>query len=163
MAVTASTDVFGLKRTGESLRGKQNYLSREYRAMQKSLSEASQPGERQPRVRREEALRIFLPPPPIFTPRVSSTKTRNLLHAMQQLAYTERCCMTGAPGGADQSLPGEIEIQPWATVRRANDLIGYTIQMPHTLRSDPSRYVAYRWKFIRRVAAASRASQNAAI
>lgn len=147
---------FGLKRTGESLRGKRNYLLREYRAMQKRLSEASQSGKRQPRVRREEALRIFLASPPIFTPRASSATAHHLLHAMQQLADPERRCMTGGPEGADQSLLGEMERQPWATVRRANDSIGYTIQMPHTLRSDPSRYVAYHWKFIRRVSAALR-------
>ncbi|KAJ5531464.1 hypothetical protein N7527_004857 [Penicillium freii] len=106
--------------------------------MQKRLSEASQSGKRQPRVRREEALRIFLPSPPIFTPRASSTTAYHLLHAMQQLADPERRCMTGGPEGADQSL------------------LGYTIQMPYTLRSDPSRYVAYHWKFIRRVSAALR-------
>jgi hypothetical protein len=60
---------------------------------------------------------------------------------MQQLADPERRCMTGGLEGADQSLLGEMERQPWATARRANDSIGYTIQMPHTLRSDPSRYV----------------------
>ncbi|KAJ5531387.1 hypothetical protein N7527_004780 [Penicillium freii] len=103
---------FGLKRTGESLRGKRNYLLREYHAMQKTLSEASQSGEHQPQVRREEALRIFLPSPPISTPRASRAKTHHLLHAMQQLAASERHCMTGIPEGTDQMLPGEMERQP---------------------------------------------------
>ncbi|KAJ5500685.1 hypothetical protein N7453_009736 [Penicillium expansum] len=154
---------FGLKRTGESLRGKQNYLSREHLAMHTRLSEASQSGEAQPRVRHEEASRILPPSPPSFTPRASSAKTRHLLHVMQHLVVLERRFMTRAPKGTDQILPGEMERQPWATVRLANDLIGYTIQMPHTLRSDPSRYVGYRRKFIRRVAAALRASQNVEI
>ncbi|CAG8040834.1 unnamed protein product [Penicillium nalgiovense] len=111
--------------------------------------------ERQPRVRHEEAPRIFLASHPIFTPRASSAKTRHLLHAMQQLEVSECRSMTGALESTDQSLPGEMKRRHWVTARRVNDSIGYTIQMPHTLRSDPSGYVAYRRKFIRRAAADS--------
>ncbi|KAJ5365293.1 hypothetical protein N7517_008179 [Penicillium concentricum] len=102
---------FGLKRTGESLRGKRNYLLREYRAIQKRLSKASQSGKRQPRVRREEAPRSFLPSPPIFTPRASSAKTRHLLHAIQQRTVPERRFITRALEGTNQILPSEIERQ----------------------------------------------------
>ncbi|CAG8325126.1 unnamed protein product [Penicillium salamii] len=133
---------FGVKRTGEALRCKQNYLLRKYRSMQESLSETPSSGEAPLRVRRKEARRSCLPSLPIFTPKGSRTKTRHLVHALEQLAVSECRRLTNDSDRANEKLPG--------------------IRLAHTLRSEPSRHVSYCWEFVHRMAAAARASRNVA-
>ncbi|KAF2994225.1 hypothetical protein E8E15_000019, partial [Penicillium rubens] len=136
---------FGVKRTGEALRCKQNYLLREYRSIQKSLPETTSSGAVPLRVQREEARMSCLPSLPIYAPRGSRTKTRLLIHALEQLAVSERRHLTNDSDSANERLPG------------------YTIRPPHTLRSAPSRHISYLWKFVHPMAAATRASRNAEI
>ncbi|CAG8063900.1 hypothetical protein PENNAL_c0595G06515 [Penicillium nalgiovense] len=134
---------FGLKRTGEALRSKRSYLLRKRRAMLKSLSKASFTGHR-PRIPREDTLRAFPPPPPIFTPRARNAETCHLSQAKQTLANSNGRYARGASGSAGQALPG------------------YTIRMPHSLKSDHGQDVSYLWKFVHLAAATSKASRNAA-
>ncbi|KAK9847356.1 hypothetical protein MYU51_019575 [Penicillium brevicompactum] len=75
---------FGLKRTGEALRSKQNYLLRKLRAIQKSPSQASFV-DRRPWIQREDTSSTFPPPPPIFTPRARNAETCHLSHVRQIL------------------------------------------------------------------------------
>ncbi|CAG8243734.1 unnamed protein product [Penicillium salamii] len=153
---------FGLKRTGEALRSKRNYLLRKRRAMLKSLSKASFMGHR-PWIPREDTLRAFPPPPPIFTPRARSTETCRLSHVRQSLATSNGRYARAASGSAGQALPGKSKRQPgWRHQRRANNLLGYTIRMPHNLKSDHGQDVSYLSKFVHLAAATSKASRNAA-
>ncbi|OQE72616.1 hypothetical protein PENNAL_c0095G07188 [Penicillium nalgiovense] len=112
--------------------------------MQKSLPETTSSGAVPLRVQREEARMSCLPSLPIYAPRGSRTKTRLLIHALEQLAVSERRHLTNDSDSANERLPG------------------YTIR-PHTLRSAPSRHISYHWKFVHRMAAATRASRNAEI
>ena len=98
---------FGVKRTGEALRCKQNYLLREYRSMQESLSETTSSGAVPLRVQREEARMSCLPSLPIYAPRGSRTKTRHLIHALEQLVVSERR-LTNDSDSANERLPGRI-------------------------------------------------------
>ncbi|KAJ5230939.1 hypothetical protein N7489_011647 [Penicillium chrysogenum] len=139
---------FRVKRTGEALRCKQNYLLRNLRklhSIQGIPSETSSSELPPPQVRREEARRSCLPSLPIFTPRGSRTTNCHLIRALEQLAVSERRCLTNDSDGANETLPG------------------YTIRLPHTLRSNLTRNASYHWKFVHRTAAATRASRNAAI
>jgi hypothetical protein len=157
---------FRVKRTGEALRCKQNYLLRNLRklhSIQGSLTETSTSGTSPPRDRREEARGSCLPSLVSFTPRGSRTKTRHLIHALEQLAVSERRRLTDDSDSANERLPGKIKRQPRLRARRANDSIGYTTRLPHTLRSDLTRNASYHWKFVHRTAAATRASRTAAI
>ncbi|CAG7935535.1 unnamed protein product [Penicillium nalgiovense] len=135
---------FGLKRTGEALRSKRNYLLRKRRAMLKSMSKASFTGHR-PWIPREDTPRAFPPPPPIFTPRARSTETCRLSHMRQSLAASTGRYARGALGSAGQALPG------------------YTIRMPHNLKPDHGQDISYLWKFVHLAATTSKASRNAAI
>jgi hypothetical protein len=102
---------FGLKRTGEALRSKRNYLLRKRRAMLKSLSKASFMGHR-PWIPREDTPRAFPPPPPIFTPRARSTETCRLSPVRQILATSNGRYARAASGSAGQALPGKLKRQP---------------------------------------------------
>ncbi|KAJ5337474.1 hypothetical protein MYU51_019709 [Penicillium brevicompactum] len=99
---------FGLKRTGEALRSKRNYLLRKLRAMQKSMSKASFMGHR-PWVLSKDTPRAFPPPPPIFTPRARNTETCHLSHVRQSLATANGRLFAGASGSADQTLLGNLK------------------------------------------------------
>ncbi|CAG7929016.1 unnamed protein product [Penicillium olsonii] len=134
---------FGLKRTGEALRSKRNYLLRKHRAKEKSMSNTSWMGHR-PWVLSEDTPRAFLPPPPIFTPRARNIEAFHLSHVKQDLATANGRFFVGALGSADQTLRDAISL-------------------PHNLRSDPKLYVSYLWEFVHRVAAARKASRNATI
>ncbi|CAG8243825.1 unnamed protein product [Penicillium olsonii] len=134
---------FGLKRTGEALRSKRNYLLRKLRAVQKNRSKASFIGHR-PSVLCEDTPRAFPPPPPIFTPRARSAETSRLSHMRQSLAASTCRYARGALGSAGQALPG------------------YTIRMPHNLKSDHGKDTSSLWKFVHLAATTSKASRNAA-
>ena len=99
---------FGVKRTGEALRCKQNYLLREYRSMPESLSETTSSGAVPVRVQCEEARGSRLPSVPIYTPRGSRTKTRHLIHALEQLVVSERRHLTNVSDSANERLPVRI-------------------------------------------------------
>ncbi|OQD76219.1 hypothetical protein PENANT_c138G11122 [Penicillium antarcticum] len=128
--------LFRVKRSGEALRCKQNYLLRNRRFMQESLSGT--------RARREEARAAYLPSLPIFTPRGSRTRTRDLIGALEQLAVSERRRLTN----------------DWNKIER---LPGSTMRLPQTPISKPSRHASYLQKFVHRMAAATRTPRNVAL
>jgi hypothetical protein len=66
--------------------------------MRESLSEISSSG---------EAWRACLPSLPIL-PNGSRTKIRYLIHALEQLAVSERCRLTNDSDRANERVPGKI-------------------------------------------------------
>ena len=76
--------------------------------MLESLPETTNSGAVPLRVQREKSRGSCLPSLPIYTPRDSRTKVRYLIHALEQLAVSERGCLTNDSDRANERVPGKI-------------------------------------------------------